>query len=202
VKKQKKSFRRDAGRSRGNAVIQRILKHTLSELAAVGLDGLSIECVAELAEVNKTSIYRRWPTKEALVAAALEGIVQNVTAQMPDTKSLETDLVFLLTQVAQVTTHASGKALMKAVLSESLAPHLANLAAAQLAKQTQNPVRILVRRAKARNEWRSGVNPQHLIGALVGAVIHRVFFEHAKPTQKWIRSLVKVVIHGVLPNRQ
>lgn len=196
---QKPKSRRDAGRARGASVVQLILKHTLSELAAVGLEGLSIECVAELAEVNKTTVYRRWPTKEALVAAALELISENVVADMPDTKSLKGDLILLLTQVTQVSTHASGKALMRAVLSESLTPHLADLAARQLANQTLHPVTVLVRRAKARNEWRRGVNPQHLVGALVGAVIHRVFFEHEKPTQRWIRSLVGIALFGVIP---
>ena len=61
--------RRDAGRARGGEpIVDAILEHTLADLARAGIDGLSIDRIARAAAVNKTTIYRRWPTREGLVA--------------------------------------------------------------------------------------------------------------------------------------
>ena len=51
--------RRDAGRARGEPIVDSILEHTLADLSRAGLDGLSIDRIARAAAVNKTTIYRR-----------------------------------------------------------------------------------------------------------------------------------------------
>jgi AcrR family transcriptional regulator len=199
MKNKKAPKRRDAGRERGVRVIEAVLQHTLSELAAHGLESLSVSRVAQLAQLNKTSVYRRWPTKEALVAAALEGILQTVGGKLVDTGSLEGDLMELLSQVAALTSQATGKAIFRAALSESVAPYVAKLAVKNLAQQTTSPVKQLVTRAKARGEWRAGLTPEQLIAPLVGAIIHRIFLEQSEPSVKWLRALLDVMLHGLLP---
>lgn len=62
-----------------------ILEHTLADLSRAGLDGLSIDRIARAAAVNKTTIYRRWPTRDALVAAALGRILIDRSLIVPDT---------------------------------------------------------------------------------------------------------------------
>ena len=67
-----RSTRRTEGiRSRGRSarVVQEVLTATAEELGRSGYAALRIEDVAERAGVNKTTIYRRWPTKAALVKA-------------------------------------------------------------------------------------------------------------------------------------
>ena len=51
--------------------MQGVLSAVLQELSRVGYRGLRIEDVALRAGVNKTTVYRRWPTKIELVRAAL-----------------------------------------------------------------------------------------------------------------------------------
>jgi AcrR family transcriptional regulator len=64
---------------------------TLSVLAEFGYSGLSIERVAERSAVNKTTIYRRWQTKDALLAAALDDNAADVFP-IPATESIADDL--------------------------------------------------------------------------------------------------------------
>lgn len=52
--------RRDAGRPRGRPVVDAVLDAVVAELAEHGPDGLSVERVARRAEVNRTTVYRRW----------------------------------------------------------------------------------------------------------------------------------------------
>ncbi|RZA08715.1 MAG: TetR/AcrR family transcriptional regulator [Proteobacteria bacterium] len=58
---------------RRDFVVDKILRHALRELTARGGGGFRVENVAKAAEVNKTTIYRRWPTKDQLIRAALSG---------------------------------------------------------------------------------------------------------------------------------
>jgi len=48
------------------------LQATLDLLAEVGYYGLSIEAIATRAGVGKTTIYRRYVSKEELIAEAIE----------------------------------------------------------------------------------------------------------------------------------
>ena len=49
---------------------------TLAELAENGYAGLSLERIARRAGVNKTSLYRRWGSREQLVLAMSEWVQQ------------------------------------------------------------------------------------------------------------------------------
>jgi AcrR family transcriptional regulator len=64
-KKKRKAHRRR------DFVVEKILRHALEELTVRGAAGFRVENVAKAADVNKTTIYRRWPTKEGLIKAAL-----------------------------------------------------------------------------------------------------------------------------------
>jgi AcrR family transcriptional regulator len=64
---------------------------TLGVLGDLGYAGLSIERVAERSGVNKSTIYRRWQTKEALLAAAIDEIASDVFP-IPATGFIDDDL--------------------------------------------------------------------------------------------------------------
>ncbi len=201
MKRGRRQTRRDAGRPRGAPIVEAVLAGTLEELAETGLEGLSVERVARRASVNKTSVYRRWPTREALVAAALEGILGSVAARVADTGSLRGDLLSLLAPVAGFLSEGTGRAVLRAALSESSASSVASLAARKLQQQATSPVGALVVRARARGEWREGVNGEQLVFVLVGAVIHRAMLEHGPLTKPWLASLVDLVLFGVIPRQ-
>jgi len=79
------------GRPRSEEVEQAILNAAARLLTERGLQGLTIEEVASLAKVGKTSIYRRWPSKGIL---ALEAFLIEFLPLLPpvDTGSLTGDL--------------------------------------------------------------------------------------------------------------
>jgi AcrR family transcriptional regulator len=47
-----------------------VFNATLTLLAEEGVPGLTFEAVAAAAGVNKTTLYRNWPTRTALILAA------------------------------------------------------------------------------------------------------------------------------------
>jgi AcrR family transcriptional regulator len=67
------------GRPRDPSLDHAILAAALEVFVECGIEGLSIEQVAKRAGVGKPTIYRRWSTKEHLVADAIEA---HVTSDM------------------------------------------------------------------------------------------------------------------------
>lgn len=191
--------RRDAGRPRGAPIADAVLAATLRELASAGVEGLSIERIARDADVNKTSIYRRWPTRESLVAAALEGVAAQAAGHLLDTGSLRGDLLALLGMVSELVGSPLGRGLLRAALTESTEAAVAALAADQMGRGTVGPARAIVTRAKARGEWARGTRGEMVVHALVGAVIHRVALEHGSVDRRWLGSLVDLMLRGALP---
>lgn len=60
------------GRPRDPSIDAQVLKATLELVIEGGLAQATMERVASRAGVSKVTVYRRWSTKEALIAAALE----------------------------------------------------------------------------------------------------------------------------------
>src|SRR4051812_1829696 len=88
---------RTGGRSA--RVVNEVMSATLEVFAQHGYAGLTIEAVALLAGVNKTTVYRRWPSKVELLGAALVSL-RDEEPEPPDTGSLREDLLQLLRQAA------------------------------------------------------------------------------------------------------
>lgn len=187
--------RRDAGRPRGRPIEEAIVSATLQELALHGLEGLSIPRVAAAAEVNKTTVYRRWPTREALVAAALGTALRETAGQIEDTGTLRGDLAVLVQLVAARMDSPEGRALARAALGASFGgvePQGATEAREQAA------VLALVSRAAARGEWDPVRHPPEAVLAMVtGSVMHRVLMERHAVTPAWAETVVDVVVRGL-----
>jgi AcrR family transcriptional regulator len=66
------------GRPRSPAVDDAILRAALALFFEHGVQGASIERIARRARVAKTSIYRRWSSREALLAQAIERLRSTV----------------------------------------------------------------------------------------------------------------------------
>jgi AcrR family transcriptional regulator len=76
---------------RTSRVRSAVLDAALSVLAELGYAGLSIDRIAERSGVNKTTIYRRWQTKEAVLAAAVNEVAADIFP-IPSTGSIDEDL--------------------------------------------------------------------------------------------------------------
>lgn len=84
---------RQRGRPRDPRAHEAILAATRDLLTTGGYERLTIEAVAARAGVGKQTVYRRWPTKSAVVAdAVLEGYLGARRRAVPDTGDLAADL--------------------------------------------------------------------------------------------------------------
>ena len=86
---------------RSQDVVARVRDATITELTRAGVRGLTIGAVATRAGVSRTTIYRRWPTKAALLAALVEPVLRDYDEDR-NTGSLSGDLLALLLLVREL----------------------------------------------------------------------------------------------------
>ena len=108
---------RTGGRSA--RVREAVLSAVLDELNVNGYAGLSVEAVAARAGVNKTTIYRRWPTLDDLLVDALMTWSEDAIPG-PDTGSVETDLLALGRTLADQLNGGVGRQIAAVVLTAGL----------------------------------------------------------------------------------
>lgn len=115
---------RPPGRPRSPQADRAILDATLEVLAEVGFGRLTVERVAEHAGVGKATIYRRWPTKMALVMAAVDEVSRSPSPEI-DTGTTRGDLILLLaSMISAITTTIAGRILPGLIAETALSPEL------------------------------------------------------------------------------
>jgi AcrR family transcriptional regulator len=108
---------RTGGRSA--RVREAVLSAVLQELNVNGYAALSVEAVASRAGVNKTTIYRRWPTLDDLLVDALTTWSEDAIPGS-DTGSIETDLLALGRTLADQLNGGVGRQIAAVVLTAGL----------------------------------------------------------------------------------
>src|SRR3954467_1186202 len=103
-------------RRRGAVLERAILDAALEQLSTVGWNGLTMEGVAAGAQTGKAAVYRRWPSKEDLVADALQSGLPRLDSA-PDLGSVREDLLALCQLVRDAMYSRPGFAL-RSVLHE------------------------------------------------------------------------------------
>jgi AcrR family transcriptional regulator len=180
---------------RGEKFVGTVLDTTLLQLAEVGFERLSIPDIALLADVNKTSIYRRWPTKVELVNEALK-VAMSHADEAPDTGSLRGDLIELARTIAVFIQSPVGKAIVRIMHSEGANSELRVLAKTAYGESSGRGPFVVVKRAMERGEIKIGSDPSLMLFTIAGAVMHRVFVEQSEVSEVLLNQVVDMVLFG------
>jgi AcrR family transcriptional regulator len=89
-----------ASRRRGALLENVLLDAAWEEVAAVGYEQVTMAGVAARADTNKATLYRRWPNRTQLLAAAIDRRVPHLSPDPIDTGNLRDDLISLLEAIA------------------------------------------------------------------------------------------------------
>lgn len=182
---------RPGGRSA--RVVESVLRAVVYELAATGYTALSFEAVAERAGVSRTTVYRRWPTRAALVSAAFAKLAQ-ARPPPPDTGSLKGDLLELLLR-RMGTQRARDLALLRAIMGELANPEVTAIART-ISQGHEGALMALVERAIARDELPADTEPRLVFEPIMGTVLMRASLFGAPPTADYVERLVDTVLAG------
>lgn len=179
---------------RGEAIVQRVLDATLEELAQVGYRALRVEDVAVRAGVNKTTVYRRWPEKVALVRDAFNRHADDLLVSS-ETGALRSDLLALGRSIVSLMSSPQGQSLVRVLAAEGNDPDVAGIKKS-LRDQSCVPHNV-VANAIRRGELPSDVNVHLLLQAFFGTIHHKIFFVNEPVTEAYLESLADLLLAGV-----
>ncbi|MGH4033575.1 TetR/AcrR family transcriptional regulator [Actinomycetota bacterium Odt1-20B] len=176
----------------GPRAAERIHEATLELLIERGYQRLTVEAVAQKAGVNKTTIYRWWPSKGPLLRAALLHS-QVLDIDIPDTGDLRGDLIALAGQMTRLVSGERTGPVARAMLSGGGQDELAFLARDFFADRLERE-RPLFTRAVARGELSADTDPALLVDLIAGAVWMRILLRQLPAEEGFVESVVDAVL--------
>lgn len=169
-----------------------VLRATAEELGRVGYAALRIEDVAVRSGVNKTTIYRRWPTKGELVGAMLQQIVEDQAA--PDTGTLRGDLLEHIRHIVAWATSPAGRGVMRMMQTHRTDPEVEAIARA-IRKENHARRGAPIKRGIARGELPEGTNAELVVEIVYSPIVTRLM-RNEPLTEAYAAAVVDVVLAG------
>lgn len=153
-----------------------MLQATLELLAEVGFDTMSIDAIAARAGVGKTTIYRRYASKEELVADAIESVREEVV--LPDTGNLQGDIDALIQNAAQITLSPLGRQTVAMIISSASSnAQFAQIYWTKYLQPRRRTFAIVLERAKARNEIPADLDSDLVFDTMSGIMLYALIFQ-------------------------
>jgi TetR/AcrR family transcriptional regulator, regulator of autoinduction and epiphytic fitness len=153
-----------------------ILQAVLDELGAVGYGALPIESVAARAGVGKSTIYRHWGGKLALVEDAFRTLKASV--QLSASGCLRDRVVDLLTQVAALIEASTYSACMPALIEAAERDPQVRDFHVRFSTERRAVLVDLLAAAVDDGELPPDADPELLADALVGSIVLRRLMLH------------------------
>jgi AcrR family transcriptional regulator len=171
---------------------ERVLTTTFELLGESGVGGFTVDEVARRSGVAKTTIYRHWPSREALVIDACSQISDE--QEVPDTGSLEGDVTAILTNIGH---------LLETARWSSVLPSIVDVAErdpefADIHRRIQHghaaPLREVIDRAAGVGEIPATADRSMMIAALMGPLFYRRWFSREPIDVQFVKRVVSNVI--------
>lgn len=166
-----------------------VLAATYAVLSEGGIGGVSMDEVSRRSGVSKTTIYRHWPSRSALLLDACA--TMGSAPQAPDTGSLKGDLEALVTDLAEQLGSARWPTILPSIIDAAERdPELAALHAG-LHAGLMTPFLTVAERAQARGDFPAGQIPSELIASVVGPLFYRRWFSKEPIDRRFYSELMR-----------
>jgi AcrR family transcriptional regulator len=180
-----------------------ILEATRALLAESGVQGLTVEGVAARAGVAKTTIYRRWRSKDELALAVLIDMVEQVVA-VPDTGDTRQELIAFVNGAVRILGSTLMGRVMQGLVSDlATDPDLGKAFRERVVAIRVAEAKRLVERGIARGDLRRDTDSELVHELLFGPIYYRLLLSGAPLTDDLAERLVDAVLSGfaVRPKR-
>ena len=154
---------------------ERVLATTLDLLMETGLSELTIDDISRRSGVAKTTIYRHWTNRSALVIDACSRMTDGQEAP-PDTGSLEGDLRAILTGIAGLLGTARWSSILPSIVDAAEHdPEFAGIHS-RIQRGHAAPLRAALDRAARKGEIPPAADRDAIAAALLGPLFYRRWF--------------------------
>ena len=187
------------GRPRSERRHKAILKTAMDLVTDLGFRAVSIESIAAAAGVAKTTIYRRWPNKAAVVMDAF--MERLLRTQFPKTMRVTDSIRLQMRSMAKAFRTKDG-AVVKALLAE--AQFDAELATAFRERWTlprRNIALDVLQKAISQGELRPDIDLEATIDLLYAPTYYRLQMGTAPLSDAYIDEIFDQVMNGLLQRK-
>ena len=184
------------GRPRSAEADEAIVDATLTLLCAEGFDRLAMDAVAAKAGVSKATIYRRWPSKEALVIDAVAR--RTDPFQEAHAGPVRDQLVSLLQTMLALSRTEVGRLLPCMVGASVTNPALARHYRERIIDPRRSRIGDILRAGVANGELYAGLDVELAIDLVVGPLLYRIVFAGDEPVHAThCEDMVDALLRGL-----
>ena len=175
--------------------MNRVLEASIAELARSGYTDFRMDEVASEAGVNKTSIYRRWPSRSELVTAVVARMSTRFReVPLPDTGNLEDDLIEAFTRRFTVGRRLEGRAWARLV-AERHSSEVQSIIGV-VVKGRAGEWREMLTRAIARGQLPVRTDTEILLQLVRYAVDGRFNTGRGRLDATWLATAIRTIVAG------
>jgi AcrR family transcriptional regulator len=183
------------GRPRDERADRAILATALALMAEHGVSDLRMDEVAARAGVGKATIYRRYRSKDELVAAAVSGLVSEIA--VPDTGSTRADLLALMRSAVRVYSGSIQAGVMPALVDAmSRDAELARTVREQVLAPRRAALRGVLERGVERGELRADLDMELALDTLGGPLFYRLLVTGGPIDDRLAEGVVDLIMKG------
>jgi AcrR family transcriptional regulator len=190
---------RPRGRPRRASARDAIIAATLALLAERGFQGTTIEAIAVRAGVGRNTIYRRWSSKEELVAEALHELSADLDVVAAG--DLRARLLEHIRDLVRLFADPLFGRILPGVLGElQRNPTFAQVYVARVVEPRRRAIVELLLQARERGELRPDADVEHVADLLAGPPFLRLLPVGLPPvTERYAEDLLDTIWRGVAP---
>jgi AcrR family transcriptional regulator len=190
-----------AGRPREARADRAILSAALGLMAERGVPELRMDDVAARAGVGKAAIYRRYRSKDELVAAAVAALVSEIA--LPDTGSTRGDLLALMRDAVDVYSDSVAAGAMPSLVEAmSRSPELARAVRDGFLEGRRAALREVLERGVERCDLRAGLDVELALDVLGGPLFYRLLVTGGPIDERLATGVVDLILQGFAPDRR
>ncbi len=182
---------RTRGRPRSEAALQAILEATRALLEATTVRDLTIETIAKQAGVSKSTIYRWWPNKAAIVIDAVETIVPR--SRLTESKSVSAALSEQLRLLVEHYRGPYGRIVKELVAEGQTDPELLAAFRDRFLLRRRAVARDLIEHGKVTGEFDANLNTDLACDIIYGPVYYRLLVAHLPLDEEFAQALPKQI---------
>jgi AcrR family transcriptional regulator len=184
------------GRPRSEKAQQAVLDAALELLKKGGYPAATIEEISARSGVAKTTIYRRWPNRAALVVEVLLRLAA-VTAPPPAKGAPLRELRRELSEVAAAVGELPGRILASLIGEAQCDPEVRDALTHGLFTPRRKATASMIRAAQDSGALRKGVPPMVVLDLLFGPVFYRRMIRQEPASEEFVKQVYDAVMEGI-----
>ncbi|NEZ64019.1 TetR/AcrR family transcriptional regulator [Leptolyngbyaceae cyanobacterium CCMR0082] len=185
------------GRPRSWESKQAILTAAWKLLQTYSVRKVSIEAVAREAGVGKTTIYRWWPSKAAVIVDAFLAQVEP-SLPFPKTDTASASLALQMRQVVKILSGDVGRIVAQIIAEGQCDPEALGSFCDRFLKPRRNAARHIILQGIESGEFAPDIDPNLAMDILYGPIYYRLLVKHLPLDEAFAAALHKQAIVSIL----